>query len=112
MKRRHWTTWIAVIVIVGCTKAALKEPDPAPTVDSVSGAAKEIDKKANELDEQIPVDEAYKGDSQELVTLTGEDALSAARDMIQSAEADRKQPSDRSRLVDYIVASTLLYRYV
>jgi hypothetical protein len=46
------------------------------------------------------------------LTLTGDNALAAARAMIQSAEAERKTPSDRSRLVDYVVGATLLYRYV
>jgi hypothetical protein len=46
------------------------------------------------------------------LTLTGEDALSAARDLIQRAEGERKSRSDRSRMVDYVVATTLLHRYV
>jgi tetratricopeptide (TPR) repeat protein len=38
--------------------------------------------------------------------------LAVAKQLIESAEANRKHPSDRSRLVDYIVATTLLNRYI
>jgi len=38
--------------------------------------------------------------------------LAVAKSLIESAEADRKHPSDRSRVVDYIAAATLLNRYI
>jgi tetratricopeptide (TPR) repeat protein len=38
--------------------------------------------------------------------------LAVSKKLIEDAEASRKHPSDRSRLVDYIVASTLLHRYI
>jgi hypothetical protein len=37
--------------------------------------------------------------------------LEVAKGLINNAEANRKHPSDRSRLVDYVVACTLLNRY-
>lgn len=38
--------------------------------------------------------------------------LSAARGLIEDAEAKRKHPSDRSQLVDYVLATTLLNRFI
>jgi hypothetical protein len=38
--------------------------------------------------------------------------LAVAKQLIEEAEANRKNPSDRSRLVDYVVASTLLGRFI
>jgi len=38
--------------------------------------------------------------------------LAVSRDLIQNAEKNRKYPTDRSSLVDYVVASTLLNRYI
>lgn len=38
--------------------------------------------------------------------------LPAARALLEKAEANRKHPSDRSRLVDYVVVTTLLHRYI
>jgi hypothetical protein len=40
------------------------------------------------------------------------DALNNARSLIENAEAQREHPSDRSSLVDYVVATTLLHRYI
>ena len=38
--------------------------------------------------------------------------LPAAKQLIEQAEAERKHPSDRTHLVDYVVAVTLLNRYM
>lgn len=40
------------------------------------------------------------------------DPLNAARDLVQKAEAGRKFPSDRSSVVNYVVATTILHRYI
>lgn len=40
------------------------------------------------------------------------DMLATARGLIQKAESERKHPSDRSGLVDYVTATTLLHRFI
>jgi hypothetical protein len=46
------------------------------------------------------------------LTIGDEQKLPVSRTLIQNAEANRKHPSDRSGLVQYVVATTLLHRYI
>jgi len=46
------------------------------------------------------------------LSVSGGDELTVSRELIKNAEANRKFPSDRSSLVDYLVATTLLHRYI
>jgi hypothetical protein len=46
------------------------------------------------------------------LTVSVGNELLVSRDLIANAEASRKFPSDRSSLVDYLVTTTLLHRYI
>ncbi len=74
-------------------------------------------KKYNQRkDVPTPQKKLTKGwiESLETVDLTASagQELPVSRDLIEKAETNRKHPSDRSGLVDYVVATTLLHRYI
>jgi len=85
-------------------------------LDDPQHAEQTLKKYVQREDVPEPTKSLVNGWIVELSTVNLEGAkgneLAVAKQLIESAEANRKHPSDRSRLVDYIVASTLLNRYI
>ena len=85
-------------------------------LDDPQHANQTLEKYVQRTDVPAPFKSLVNGWIAELDAVNLEEAkgneLAVAKQLIESAEANRKHPSDRSRLVDYIVASTLLNRYI
>lgn len=85
-------------------------------LDNPGRAIETLTKYTGRADVPDPFKSLVKGWIAELKSVNLQETqgseLAVSKKLIEDAEANRKHPSDRSRLVDYIVASTLLHRYI